>query len=123
MDSLPAEVPGKPKSGERGIANPNPPEFDGVETLSLFKTLVHTSSRKPSRTCHSSLPLTPPQDRTHWGFGISVARLVGHSQSLTHLSPQLCLVSLEQGLCLIRQLLAYSKHGVDPPELDVNAGT
>ena len=30
VDSLPAEAPGKPKSGERGIANPNPPEFDGV---------------------------------------------------------------------------------------------
>ena len=59
VDSLPAEAPGKPKSGEKGIANPNPPEFDGVENLSFFKTLVHASSRKPSRTCPRLRPPHP----------------------------------------------------------------
>lgn len=42
------------KNRKRGIANQNPPEFDGVEDL-FPQDFIPTTSRKPSgTTCHSS---------------------------------------------------------------------
>ena len=90
------------KSKEKGIANQNPPEFDGVEILSFVPP-------PPGSPQGLATPLPPPQ---------APAIIL-----LAHPSPQLGWAPPGQGLYLICQLLACSKYQVCALEMPVNAGT
>lgn len=112
------------KSGERGIENQNPPEFDGVEDLSFFKTLFCPHLvQEALRDLPSSFHPTPSQaPHTLGPLPSSPSPGCVVTDSLISL-PSSGLVPLQQGLCLIPQLLALSKRRVDALEMCVNAGT